>query len=276
MDEERMRILKMLEEGKISAEEAAKLLEALGEEAEARPAGKNLNELGPSACGATAAHVIEGSGNVVTEERPMSGFNRVSLTGSGELIITQGKEESLTVEADDSLMRYIKTEIKGGMLILGFTNEAKNKSIRPTKPIKFNLNVKEVTGLNLSGSGSINTPSLETDRLEIVISGSGDVRIDSLTAQGLVARLSGSGQFNLAGQAGEQDIHISGSGHYRAGQLKSRTAMLGVIGSGNATVWVNDTLDVQISGSGNVQYYGSPSVSRKILGSGRLTSLGNP
>ncbi len=40
MDEERMRILKMLEEGKISAEEAAELLEALGERAEARPVGR--------------------------------------------------------------------------------------------------------------------------------------------------------------------------------------------------------------------------------------------
>ncbi len=271
-----MQILKMVEEGKINAEEAAELLEALGVGAEARPVGKNLNELGPSACGTIAAHVIEGSGKVVTEERPVSGVNRVSLTGSGELTITQGKEESLTVETDDGMMRYIKTGMKEGTLILGFTNEVKNKSIRPIKPIKFNLNVRQIAGLNLSGSGSINTASLETDRLEIVISGSGDVRIDSLTAQELVARLSGSGQLNLAGQAGEQDVRISGSGRYRAGQLQSRTAMMEVSGSGNATVWVNDTLDVQISGSGNVQYYGSPSVGRKISGSGRLTSLGNP
>ena len=40
MDEDRMRILKMLEEGKINAEEAAKLLEALGGRAETGPAGK--------------------------------------------------------------------------------------------------------------------------------------------------------------------------------------------------------------------------------------------
>jgi len=39
-NEERMRILKMLEEGKIRAEEAAELLEALGEEPQAEPAGK--------------------------------------------------------------------------------------------------------------------------------------------------------------------------------------------------------------------------------------------
>ena len=39
-NEERMRILKMLEAGQISAEEAAELLAALGEQAEGVPAGK--------------------------------------------------------------------------------------------------------------------------------------------------------------------------------------------------------------------------------------------
>ena len=66
---------------------------------------------------------IKGSGNVVTEERDVSGFDRVALSGFGEVIITQGDKESLTVETDDNLMRYIETKVRGGTLELGFTDD---------------------------------------------------------------------------------------------------------------------------------------------------------
>ena len=59
------------------------------------------------ACNFTA---VRGSGNVVTQERQVSGFDSVALSGVGEVFITQGDKESLTVETDDNLMRYIQTE----------------------------------------------------------------------------------------------------------------------------------------------------------------------
>ena len=40
---------------------------------------------------------LRGSGNIVTETRGVSDFDRVSMTGSGRVIITQSDVESLTV-----------------------------------------------------------------------------------------------------------------------------------------------------------------------------------
>ena len=51
-----------------------------------------------------SGETITGSGNVVTENRPVSGFDGVSHTGIGRVIITQGEEESLTIEADDNIL----------------------------------------------------------------------------------------------------------------------------------------------------------------------------
>ncbi len=221
-----------------------------------------------------APNVIQGSGNVVTEARAVSSFNRVSLIGSGRVIITQGEEESLTVETDDNLMRYIRTEVKNRTLVLGFADEAKNKSIRPTEPIKFNLHAKQIASLDLSGAGDINAPLLDTDRLEIMISGAGDASIAWLTADEIVVRISGAGNVKLAGQVVEQDIQINGFGNYRAGNLRTQTTKVKVSGAGNATLWVTGTLDVQISGAGNVEYYGRPSVIQNISGVGKLISHG--
>jgi hypothetical protein len=140
-----------------------------------------------------APDVIRGSGNVVTEDRPVSDFNRVSLIGVGDVIITQGEEESLTVGADDNLMQYIKTEVKNGTLILGFTDEVKSESVKPSEAIRFNLSVKEIAELHIGSSGYIRAASLDTDRLEIVIGEAADVNIGSLTAEELVLRIGGVG-----------------------------------------------------------------------------------
>lgn len=225
---------------------------------------------------AGATSTIRGSGNVVAEGRPVRNFDRISLTGVGEVNITQGDEESLTVEADDNLMRYIKTEVRNGTLILGFTDVIRKKNIRPSEPIRFNLSVKELVGLNISGVGDVNIASLDTDRLEIVISGAGDVDVDSLAAEKLVVDINGASDVRLAGRAMEQEVTICGVGEYRAEGLNSESVEIRLPGVGSVVVWATDTLDVQIAGMGSVKYYGSPRVIQRTYGLGKVSGLGAP
>ena len=201
-----------------------------------------------SACGLV---YVRGSGNLISEPRSVSDFDRVSLSGSGEVIITQSGEESLIVETDDNVMEYVTTSVRGGTLYLGF--EAKKaRAVSPSR-LSFSLDVKDLVGLKISGSGSVDSASIDTDRLEVEVSGSGDVRIDSLTADEVDVRISGSGNVELAGEAAEQDVTISGSG--------------------DATVWAIDSLDARISGSGSVKYYGRPTTNLSGSGSGKFSSL---
>ena len=285
---------------------------------------------------ATAPGVLQGSGNVATEERPVSGFDRVSLGGVGDVFVTQGEGESLTVEADDNLMPYIETEVRNGTLILKFADEVRQKDIRPTKTIKFNVRMKEVAGLEIGGVGDIhassldadnlelviggvgdiNAPSLDAehlelviggvgdididsvtvddlevlingfgdviinsltaDRLELVINGSADINVKSLNVEKLVTDLNGAGDIALAGQVVEQGVFLAGAGEYWAAELQSQTAVVEAGGAGNVTIWVTDSLDVQIGGPSTVRYYGTPQVTKDISRVGRLVSLGNP
>ncbi len=225
---------------------------------------------------AGATSTLRGSGNVIAEDRPVRNFDRISLTGIGKVNVTQGDEESLTVEADDNLMRYIKTEVRNGKLILGFTDAIRKKNIRPSEPIRFNLSVRELTDLDISGVGDVNVSSLDTDRLEIIINGAGDVDVDSLAAERLVVDINGAGDVKLAGQAVAQDVTINGMGEYRAGDLDSESVKIKFPGAGSATVWATGTLDVHITGVGGVKYYGSPSVIQRTYGLGKVTGLGAP
>ena len=141
-----------------------------------------------TACSATA-----GSGQLATQSRQVSGFTSVELTGVGELSIDQTGTESLTVSAEDNLLPLLTSKVEGDTLILG---KKPNNRIVTTKPITYTLTMKDITGLAVSGSGTINAPKLTTAALRIEISGSGVI--------------------TTAGNVDDQSLEISGSGRYLA------------------------------------------------------------
>jgi len=219
--------------------------------------------------------VIRGSGSVVTEDRDVSGFDSVALSGFGRVIVTQGDQESLTVETDDNLMRYIQTEVRDGTLVLGFTDDARYKIPDPSSSVIFRLSLTDLNALDVSGAGSFEIDELDADRLVVTLSGAGDLMIDSLTATDLVVTTNGAGNVELAGAVETQAVDLSGLGNYSARDLESRTATVSISGAGNAGVWVRDTLDVTISGAGGVDYFGSPEVTKNISGVGKVTGRGD-
>jgi hypothetical protein len=214
---------------------------------------------------------VRGSGKLITESRNVSDFDRVTLAGSGEVILTQGDGESLTVETDDNVMQYVTTEVRGGTLTLG---TEPGKRVSPTR-LKFALRVEDLAGLQVSGSGDVVAERFTTDDLEITVSGSGDVQIDALTADEVAVRISGSGDVELAGQVTGQEVTVSGSGKYRAGDLRSETVAVTISGSGDATIWATESLDARITGSGSVGYYGHPETNVSTSGSGKARELGD-
>ena len=195
----------------------------------------------------TACSVVNGSGQVATETRPVSGFTGIDLAGSGEVTIQQGEAESLTIEADDNVLPKLTSEVADSILTL---DTKPGTTVRPRSPIRYRVTVKDLTSLGLSGSGIV-------------------------TAQGMKIRtlrtdISGSGRVNLSGSADQQDIELSGSGLYEAAELPSQTVSAEVSGSGQVFVTVSGDLKVDISGSGNVTYSGEPRVDSSVSGSGKV------
>lgn len=195
----------------------------------------------------TGCPATRGSGQLATETRQVSGFTKVELTGAGELTIELTGTESLTISAEDNLLPELTSEVAGDTLVLG---EKPNTRVVTTKPITYSLTMKDLTGLAVSGSGSINVPKL--------------------TAAALSTKISGSGTITVNGTVNDQDLAISGSGRYQAEQLTSESVKADISGSGNANVLATEELDVKINGSGSLTYSGNPQVTQEISGSGKL------
>jgi hypothetical protein len=65
-----------------------------------------------------SADAVRGSGTVISETRNVSGFDRVVLHGSGEVMIDVTGTDSITIEAEDNIMALLSSDIGGGQLDL--------------------------------------------------------------------------------------------------------------------------------------------------------------
>ena len=193
---------------------------------------------------------VEGSGNVIVDERAVDGFDEIALRGAGDVVVELGPEERLTVEADDNLLEYLLTDVRGDRLELRIRN---NTSISPSEAITYRVTATDLDKVAVFGSGDLVATEIATDKFE--------------------ASINGSGTITLAGMANEVEFAIPGSGRIDGTELVAFDGDVIINGSGTIIVHATDRLDVAINGSGNVEYFGDPDGDRQINGSGNISRV---
>lgn len=211
---------------------------------------------------------VKGNGNVQTEERDVSDFSGIKVSGAYTIYLSQDNECSLKVVADENILKLIKTEVKNGVLYI------KNKeSIRDTKKMELHICFKNLRFLKASGAISLkNASALKFDELNIEVNGASSAKLE-LSANKLSIDNSGASSINLKGKAKELDIEISGAGSVNAVNLKVQEARVDISGVGTGKVYVEDKLNVSISGIGSVKYKGNPKVTSDISFLGVLRKI---
>jgi hypothetical protein len=236
-------------------------------------------------------NVVRGSGRQVQEERAVSDFRGVELATIGTLHIEVGEPESLRIEAEDNLLPYIQTTVRGETLVIEVQS---GTSLRPTRPVNYVLTVDNLDSIALSSSGDAEAPDLESklftvqvsssgglqmgdlacDTFRATVSSSGDVSVGQVNGQRLEAELSSSGDLTVAGgTVDRQEIRISSSGNYSAQNLQSQQADVQLSSSGSATIRVAEQLTARLSSSGNVRYAGNPRTDVTTTSSGNVIHI---
>lgn len=143
---------------------------------------------------------LNGSGTV-TAENLQSDHCKLSLSGSGKYIINtlQSKETKIRVSGSGSVKLG---ELAGETLDASFSGSGK---------LEASGKVTQQT-LRLSGSGTFDTPNLETQETSLHISGSGSAKLN--VQQRLDVHISGSASIRYHGNP-QIEKHISGSGSIR-------------------------------------------------------------
>lgn len=217
-----------------------------------------------------------------TEKREVSDFHQISLRGYGELFITQGEQESLSVKADEDELPNIKTDVVEGELRINIITDWIEKISSffsrgfYSQRIRFDLTVKELTNLDIIGAARVNVKGLQSEEFAVKLGGAAEITIDSLKTKRLKAELPGAGLLKIAGKTTDQSVNVSGAGAYEAPHFESQSATIQLTGLGKATVWVVDELEATLVGLGSIDYYGNPKVTKSIQGLGTVNGLGIP
>lgn len=205
-----------------------------------------------------------------TEDRHLSGFSAVSVSGSWDVYITQGATESVKVEAPSNVIGKIITEVEGGTLKIYSKNDNWGWNMG-NKKIAVYITAKTLNSIGMSGSGDIFFKGgIKGDKLALRLSGSGDI-LGRVSVNELESSISGSGDIKVSGTAKTSAVKVVGSGDFTGADLVTQSTMVKVAGSGDARVNASQKVDASVVGSGDVYYTGgATNVSASSAGSGDI------
>lgn len=214
---------------------------------------------------------IKGNGEIKTEKRSVSDFDKISIAGNFEVELVKGNEGEITITSDENIIEYIKTEVENGKLKIAPKDRY---NLRPTSGIKMIVTFEDFEKIALAGSGSVvSDNTIKGSELKLSLAGSGtiDLKIDNTNTNTSVA---GSGKLKLAGNTSNLKVSVAGSGDLKALELKASIVKVSIAGSGDVKVHAEDEIHASIAGSGDVVYSGNPKVEKSSkIGSGSFKKI---
>ncbi|QHL88020.1 DUF2807 domain-containing protein [Nibribacter ruber] len=219
--------------------------------------------VGMTSCAQAQTNTVEGNGNVSSETRAVQDFTSLKISGGFEVILTQGTQESLKLEADANLLPLIETKVTDGTLKISTKNSV---NIRKSKAMKVYVTVQQLKNLDLSGGIKLTTTNTLKSAL-LKVDASGGIQLNmALAVQQLDADMSGGCDVTLRGTADKVKFDVSGATNLKALDLKANYFTLDASGASNAEVYAAKELTVDASGIVSVGYKGSPKVHHTGMG----------
>lgn len=179
------------------------------------------------------SHGIPGSGVSQTETRAVGEFHSVAHDGVGEVSITIGEPQNVSITFDDNLLELVETSVVDGELHIKTLAD-----YRSDLGMKVAITVPAIDGLKVTGVGSLKAGGIDSENLTVKISGVGGV--------------------NVSGKVKNLDVVVSGVGSADLGELQAESAKVKVSGVGSATVYASQSIDANTSGIGGIRVLGKP------------------
>jgi hypothetical protein len=197
--------------------------------------------------------VVRGDHNVVKKQREAGSFSKIKASSGIDVFLTQGSTESITVEADENLHKYILTEIRNGEL-----NVYTEVGIRDAERKRVYVTMRNIQAIRTTSAGDVigQTP-VKSDILKLSASSAGSINLE-ITAREVEVNLSSSGDMTLTGKADYLDATLSSAGDLNAFDLEVKEAKVTASSAGDADINVVEKIVARASSAGDITYRGNP------------------
>jgi len=167
---------------------------------------------------------ITGSGNVVTQEEAISGFDKVDISHSFDVAISQGERFSVVIRVDDNLVERLHVVKEGSTLKIGL-DPNRDYTIR-NATMEAEVIMPELTWLDLSSSSHATITGFKSTKdLSVDLSSSSSLNGD-IEAGDVSIDLSSSSEMGLTGSGGDVVIDIALSSELNLSEFSVANAMV--------------------------------------------------
>jgi hypothetical protein len=209
---------------------------------------------------------LTGSGNVVTQEEAITDFDKVDISNSFDVDISQGESFDVIISVDDNLVEHLQVVKQGDTLKIGL-NPNRNYRIRDAT-MEAEVTMPELIGLDLSEASHANITGFKSAKaLSADLSSSSSLQGDIETGD-VIIDLSSSSEMTLAGSGGDATIDLSSSSELDLSEFDVENARVNASSSSSATVNVSGSLNVDASSASDVYYLGDPTIGEIDTSSG--------
>ncbi|MDR0661146.1 MAG: DUF2807 domain-containing protein [Prevotellaceae bacterium] len=212
------------------------------------------------------------------QDRNVTSFTKVSVSGGIDLYLTQGNTLSVSIETEKDILDKIETKVENGTLIIKLKKGEKinwrsykgkltliahvsaptiehvqgsgGSDIYPQTPINTNGNF----GITLSGGADLKNATINAKNIEMKLSGGSDAKQFTANATTFIAQISGGSDIDNA-TVNAPDINIQQSGGSDA-KLNVNCERLDVRASGGSDLTLSgktNTITVNASGASDIK-----------------------
>jgi len=197
------------------------------------------------------------------QTRRTGNFDGISASGAVNVFLRQGNETSVVVEANDEVLKYLKTEVQNGVLKIYRDKDFNWKDLMGNNnsgKINVYITCAQLKAITVSGASDVRGESAFTaDEFKLQSSGASDITL-SLRVKSLDVSCSGASDVKLSGQADRQKVSVSGGSDYQAYSLQSRSVNIQASGASEAYVSVDGEVTANASGASDIRYKGNARV----------------
>ena len=185
---------------------------------------------------------IEGSGNVVTKDINVQGFDALNVSGVFSVLLTQGGKEAVRIEADDNLQEYFVVKNEGSTLSISMKKDVNFSS---KKKMKVYITFQKLKSMDLKTVGDVSSDqNLSFTDLSLQNKSVGNLDL-KLTAQTLTIDNKSVGNVKLNGKANNVTIKNKSVGSIQAANFVVQMMDIDNNGVGSAEVNAEKELKVK-------------------------------
>lgn len=201
---------------------------------------------------------IKGNRIVTIEEQSLDYFTQLEVNDKIKLVLQQGNENSLTLEADENLHDVLEADVKNSVLTLSL-----NKRITRSKRFNITLTVEDLDHIVLNDDSELTVPGeLDVFNMDIVLNNKADLLLDNLKTQLLTLASNERSKAEIRVRTDSLNVHSQDASRLKLDVITQGSS---VNYNGSSTIEIEGkTESLNLNGTDNAAFKGAEFVADRI------------